>query len=155
MEEKEEKDLQTESNENQMITLSENELRSLMNEVQDETIKTTLMTIEQSEQFSGPLPHPEHMQQYKEIDESFPNRIVSMAESNLSHKQFIEKFTVAGQLFMGFLGWATPTGIAFFVLFYAVQFIKEGKSIEALIALVTALATLGGAFYLKGKNKDT
>jgi len=31
---------------------------------------------------------------------------------------------------------------------------KEGKSIEALIALIGTLATLGGAFYMKSKSNN-
>jgi hypothetical protein len=107
--------------------------------------------IQHSEQFTGPIPHPEHMQKYQDIDQSFPDRILKMAESNLSHKQSVEKIVIYGQLFMGFLGWATPSGIAFYVLHHAILFTKDGKSIEALIALITAIAALGGAFYMKKK----
>jgi hypothetical protein len=107
--------------------------------------------IQHSEQFTGPIPHPEHMQKYQDIDQSFPDRILKIAESNLSHKQSVEKIVIYGQLFMGFLGWATPSGIAFYVLHHAILFTKDGKSIEALIALITAIAALGGAFYMKKK----
>jgi hypothetical protein len=130
------------------VVLTKDELVELINEVE------IIQTIQRIEQFAGPIPHPEHMRQYKDIDGSLPNRIVSMAESNLAHKQFIEKIAVIGQLFMAFLGWATPTGIAFYVLYHAVLFIEEGKSTEALVSLVVALTALGGAFYMKQKEKD-
>lgn len=130
------------------VILTKDELVELIHEVETET------TIQLIEQFAGPIPHPEHMRQYKDIDESLPNRIVSMAESNLAHKQSIEKIAVIGQFLMAFLGWATPTGIASYVLYHAVLFIQDGKSTEALVSLVAALATLGGAFYIKQKVKD-
>ncbi|MDP3587943.1 MAG: hypothetical protein Q8R58_07820 [Sulfuricurvum sp.] len=133
------------------VVLTQDELVELIHEV--ETIQT-IQTIQLIEQFSGPIAHPEHMRQYKDIDESLPNRLVGMAESNLAHKQSIEKIAVIGQLLMAFLGWATPTGIAFYVLYHAVSFIQRGKSVEALVALVAALAALGGAFYMKQKDKD-
>lgn len=142
--------MQEESNhqEKANVVLTKDELVELIHEVETET------TIQLIEQFTGPIPHPEHMRQYKDIDESLPNRIVSMAESNLAHKQSIEKIAVIGQLLMAFLGWATPTGIASCVLYHAVLFIQDGKSTEALVSLVVALATLGGAFYIKQKDKE-
>jgi hypothetical protein len=132
------------------VVLNEEDIITLIEDTEINTIKS----IQRSEEFSGPLPHPEHMKQYQEIDPSLPTRIVDMAESNLNHKKTIEKITVIGGLAMGFLGWATPTCIASYVLYHAVSFIKEGKSIEALIALIAALATLGGAFYMKKEKKE-
>jgi hypothetical protein len=127
---------------NEELVLTEADLDILIEQME---------TIQHSEQFTGPIPHPEHMQKYQDIDQSFPDRILKMAESNLSHKQSVEKIVIYGQLFMGFLGWATPSGIAFYVLHHAILFTKDGKSIEALIALITAIAALGGAFYMKKK----
>lgn len=146
---------QNEISKNKRLSLTEADINLLLEEVEKFAIVETMETVHHSEQFQGPIPHPEHMQQYKDIDPAFPNRIISMAESNLDHKQLIEKIEVYGQLFMGFLGWLTPSGIAFYVLYHAVIFTKEGKSIEALIALITAIAALGGAFYMKNKTKDT
>ena len=125
--------------------LTESELKVLIEQVETEVIET----IQHSEQFTGPIPHPAHMQQYKEIDPSFPDRILKMAESNLKHTQSIAKTTMFSQLFMGFLGWATPSVISGYVIYHAIVFTQEEKSIEAIIALITALATLGGAFYIK------
>lgn len=145
--------IQDDSNkESANITLTEDDIVELIHEAQTEVME---IFQHQSEEFSGPVPHPEHMKQYKDIDETLPNRLVSMAESNLKHKQFVEKFSVIGQLLMGVLGWATPTSISFYVLYNAVLFIKDGKSIEALISLIFALTALGGAFYMKQKNKES
>ena len=146
---------QNEVTENKKLSLTEADMSLLLEEVEKSAIIETIETVHHSEQFQGPIPHPEHMQQYKDIDLELPNRIISMAESNLDHKQSIEKIEIYGQLFMGFLGWLTPSGIAFYVLYHAVIFTKEGKSIEALIALITAIAALGGAFYMKSKTKSS
>lgn len=40
------------------------------------------------------------------------------------------------------------------IIYTASQLIQDGKSIEALISLVAALATLGGAFYIKQRVDD-
>jgi len=36
--------------------------------------------------FSGPIPHPEVLARYNQIDETLVNRIVSMAENESSHR---------------------------------------------------------------------
>lgn len=92
------------------------------------------------------------MRAYKAIDKTLPNRFTTMAEKNQSHRMFIEKVIVFGELGLGVLGWATPTVLSFYVLTAAIGFVGEGKSIEALIALVVSLGSLGGAFYMKNKN---
>ena len=147
VEEVEKSDSQNISEVEEEFVLTKTELDALVEQIEIEVIET----IQHSEQFTGSIPHPDHMQKYQDIDKSFPDRILKMAESNLAHKQSIEKTVVHGQLFMGFLGWATPTGIAFYVLYHAILFTKDGKSIEALIALIAALTALGGAFYIKKK----
>lgn len=46
-------------------------------------------------QYSGPVPHAGEMARYKEIDPSFPERFVRMAEGQVAHRQELEK-TVVG-----------------------------------------------------------
>lgn len=149
-----EKAEETEKKSSKSITLTEIELHEMLESIQAEMHTDIKQIIQHSEKFSGPVPHPDHMRQYKNIDKSLPNRFTKMAESNLSHKQFIEKFITFSELFMGFLGWLTPTGISFYIIYTASNLIQDGKNIEALIALVTALATLGGAFYMKKNVSD-
>lgn len=133
------------------IVLTKNELDILVQQIEVGTIEK----IEHSEEYSAPIPHPNHMKAYQDIDESFPDRILKMAESNLKHKQSIEKNLVVGEILMGILGWATPSVLAFYVLYHAIAFTKEGKSIEALISLIAVIATLTGAVYMKNKVDNT
>ena len=39
----------------------------------------------------GPIPHPSILKGYADIDETFPNRIITMAENNLKHIQDMDK----------------------------------------------------------------
>ncbi|MDQ7047518.1 MAG: hypothetical protein Q9M39_07820 [Sulfurovum sp.] len=132
------------------ITLTETELLKLIENSIEEVVTTT---IERKEQFSGPVPHPDHMLVYKGIDKTLPNRFTTMAEKHQSHNMFIEKAIVLGELGLGVLGWLTPTALSFYVLNAAIGFVSDGKSIEALVALVVALGSLGGAFYIKNRDK--
>jgi len=139
------------THEEKQIIIGETELRELLEKNQQDVIEF----IKSEEQFSGPVPHPEHMKQYKSIDKSLPNRFTTMAEKSLAHKIWLEKSIVLGEWVMGILGWATPTALSFYVLHAAIGFVDTGKSIEALISLVVALASLGGAFFMKTKNSNT
>ncbi|KIM10206.1 MAG: hypothetical protein KU37_11565 [Sulfuricurvum sp. PC08-66] len=138
------------------VTLSKKEIEEIKNNLLKDLAKDFEFEITQktqkSEQFSGPVPHPEHMQQYKNIDKTLPDRLTKMAESNLKHIHFIDRVQVFGELFMGFLGWLTPTGLGFYTLYKAFELLDSGKNIEALISLVVALGGLGTAFYMKRRN---
>lgn len=136
--------------EEKQITLNETELHAYV----EENVREVITTIERSEQFYGPVPHPDHMRAYKAIDKSLPGRFTTMAEKNQSHHMFIEKLVVMGELVMGVLGWLTPTALSFYVLSAAIGFVEDDKSIEALVSLVIAIASLGGAFYMKKRAQE-
>lgn len=143
-------DSSTIKHQEKQITLSETELQELLEQSKQNVIEI----IQSKEMFSGPVPHPDHMKQYKAVDKSLPNRFTTMAEKSLAHKMWIEKFIVIMEAFMGILGWATPTVLSFYVLHAAIGFVSAGKNIQALISLIVALASLGGAFYMKTKNNN-
>lgn len=143
------KDAATKKEEKQ-ITITESELHALL----EQNVQEVITTIQAEEKFTGPVPHPDHMRAYKSIDKSLPDRFTTMAEKNQSHHMWVEKLVVMGELGMGVLGWLTPTAISFYVLSAAIGFVEDGKSIEALISLVVALGSLGGAFYMKNREKD-
>lgn len=42
-------------------------------------------TLMSSERFSGPLPHPRHLQGYEDIEPGTANRIITMAEASQNH----------------------------------------------------------------------
>ena len=130
------------------ITLSPEELIHLLSEAQTELIQE----IHTSNQFSGPVPPPDYMRAYKTIDKTLPHRFTKMAEKQQDHSNFIEKSKTYSNIFMAFLGWLTPSSISLYTLYMAGNLIQNDKSIEALVALITALSTIGGAFYLKNKK---
>jgi len=135
--------------EEKRILITQRELHDLIEQNVHEVI------IERKEEFSGPVPHPDHMRAYKTIDKTLPDRFTAMAEKNQSHRMWIEKALVAGELGMGILGWLTPTALSFYVLSAAISFVKDGKSIEAFVSLIVAISSLGGAFYMKQRAKQT
>ena len=51
-----------------------------------------------SEKFAGPLPHPEHLQQYEAIQPGLADRIVTMTEKQLEHSHKMESRIVNSNL---------------------------------------------------------
>ena len=49
--------------------------------------------------YSGPIPDPQWLEQYDRIHPGLANRIVSMAESEASHRRGIENDAVAAQIY--------------------------------------------------------
>lgn len=52
----------------------------------------------QTLQFTGPLPPPEVLHGFKEIDSTFPERIVVMAERQSEHRQSMERTSLDAQI---------------------------------------------------------
>ena len=127
-------------------SITEVEIRNIINAEVEQKITHF------KESFSGPLPHPRHLREYKNIDKDLPHRIVTMAEKNLDHMMTIEKRTVNAEIFLSILGWASSTAITFVLIYIAFSLIQEGKSIESLIAFIGAMSPLVGLFVFKGRN---
>ena len=51
-----------------------------------------------SERFSGPIAHPAHLREYEDILPGTADRIICMAENQLSHDQDCEKIVIRGAL---------------------------------------------------------
>lgn len=51
----------------------------------------TLLAEQNDETFSGPIPHPDHLRQYENIQSGFADRMLKMAEDDLKHTHFIQK----------------------------------------------------------------
>jgi len=54
--------------------------------------------VQQSVEFSGPLPPPSILAKYEQINPGFANRIVSLAESEAEHRRDLEEKMVAADI---------------------------------------------------------
>ena len=74
--------------------------------------------------FQGPLPHPDVLKGYAEVDPSFPDRVIGLTENQSQHRQNIENIVVEaniknqrrGSIFAFILGLVAIVG-AFVLLF--------------------------------------
>jgi len=63
-----------------------------------------VVTVAQQLSYSGPLPHPNHFQQYENILPGAADRILKQAESQTTHRQSIEKKVIDSNIFNERLG---------------------------------------------------
>ena len=94
--------------------------------------------------FQGPIPDPQTLQEYQQIDPNFPERILAMAEAQSAHRQQQEKSHLKGMIRARFVG----LGLAFLSVLlicsvgaYAIKLghAKEGSGLIA--AVVVGLAS--------------
>lgn len=75
-------------------------------------------------EFAGPIPHPKLMSEYKQVDPTFPNRILKMAEDDLkiTHR-------------MQFLGWVSVYSLSVILIVAGVVLLIMDKPITGFVTL--------------------
>jgi uncharacterized membrane protein len=110
-------------------------------------IKSTALRIEtESHSFSGPLPPPDALERYNLVVPNAAERIITMAESQHSHRQELEKSVVLSNIHAQRLGTILGFIVAMAVVLGGMWLIHEGRSIAGLTATLTTLAALVGVF---------
>jgi uncharacterized membrane protein len=97
------------------------------------------------EQYCGPIPPPSMLKQYGEIDSSFPNRIMIMAEGQATHRQNLETIVIKSDisrskmgLFAGVFVVILAFGTSIFFIYHGFQVwggIVGGSSIIGLVSI--------------------
>ena len=62
------------------------------------TLKDFERVVSKYEHYSGPLPHPDIMGGYKQINKAFPERIMEMCEKQSAHRIEMEREIVRGRI---------------------------------------------------------
>lgn len=104
--------------------------------------------------FSGPLPPPSMLGQYDSIQDGFADRIVSMAESEQSHRQSLENKSVEAAIKTESRGQNYALAISLLIIAGALYLIDSGKEVSGSLL---AGGTLTGLAYIfiTGKKKDS
>jgi len=117
-------------------------------------VKEALMVI-RSEVFSGPIPPPEALARYEEIQSGAADRIIKMAEKQQDHRMSLEKKAIGGQIdqskrgqIFGFIAILLCIGVA---IFFAASFLSI-----TMVVLVGLFVTGKNIMKkdLKEKSKD-
>ncbi len=93
-------------------------------------------------EFRGPLPSPETLKGYGEIDPTFPNRLMVMTEKEQRHRQRINWAEVAS----GFVGQAFALTVAVYGLYKAGEVALNGHPWAGVLLGAADLVGLVSAF---------
>ncbi|QCD52831.1 hypothetical protein [Campylobacter sp. RM16192] len=99
--------------------------------------------------YQGPIPSPEFMQSYAEIDPSFPDRIFKLTEDNMQHQyRHQNKMDV-----LQFLGWFSATTITLTAMGLGAYLLMNDKDLAGFSFLVgSALPSL--VIYFTNKTRQ-
>lgn len=71
---------------------------ALVSREQKDQIVSQVIGVVREEHFSGPIAHPRHLREYEEILPGAADRIIGMAERNLTHKQELESKALSADI---------------------------------------------------------
>lgn len=113
------------------------------------------ITIFAAEHFSGPLPHPKIMADYKKVLPDAPERIFSMAERQQDHRINMEESLIKGDIKRADLG--LIFGFILFLLLFMFGFylIATGNDLPGYILTATGIVLSAVSAFLRvGVERD-
>ncbi|MBC6437032.1 MAG: DUF2335 domain-containing protein [Rhodobacteraceae bacterium] len=115
-------------------------------------VSRRVSTVLLSERFSGPIPHPKHLGEYESVMPGAADRIISMAESHLEHRQTMERATTEAEIrdtrrgmFLGCSALMMLVAAAF-----ASAVLLESDVVPGLFLGTAALGSVG--MFIKGRQ---
>jgi uncharacterized membrane protein len=106
-----------------------------------------------AEHFAGPLPHPDILLKYEEIQVGFADRIITMAEKQTNHRIESERFTVHWDAWRANAGLVAGLIVYLAFVYGSVHLIEGGHSASGLTLGLTPLAALVGAFVYGNQSR--
>ena len=133
------------------------ELKDLVQDLSqrgEKDIARRLVAIVAEEHYSGPLPHPRMLAQYKDVLPDAPDRILRMAEKQQDHRTSLESRVIEGDVHRADLG--LILGFILFITFAVggIVLLFVGKEIQGYVALGTSLVGGIGNFIKVGRERD-
>jgi len=116
--------------------------------------QSTNISLQHHQAYSGPIPDPDSLAKYEQIQPGFAERIIKMAEDEASHRRTNENKIIQSSTQMA------VTGIVFafvsVVIFGGIvtYAISQQSNVAALSTVIAALASLAGIFvFFRNKMK--
>ncbi|MGE5559138.1 MAG: DUF2335 domain-containing protein [Bacillota bacterium] len=116
-------------------------------------ILTPKKTILIGQRFEGPIPPPEFLAKYDDICPGFANRILTMAEKQSDHRQYIEKIIVKSDSRDSILGIICGYLIGTTAIVSGAIVIALGQPWSGAVLSVSGVAGLVGVF-IYGTRRD-
>ncbi|MDR3351042.1 MAG: DUF2335 domain-containing protein [Prevotellaceae bacterium] len=113
------------------------------------------LSVRHEQAYQGPIPDPDSLARYEQIQPGFAERIMRMAEEEAIHRRSNENKIIKGNVRMAMLGivFAFLSVIVFAgIVIFA---IREGSSVAALGAVITSICSLAGVFiFFRNQTKQ-
>lgn len=122
------------------------ELEKRMQNPAEEDMFPRVSTIGVSRQFSGPLPPPEMLDQYNQVEPGAANRILRMAEKEQSHRHDRESEAVAGEIAKDRRGQNYALLVSMTIILGSIGLIAIGEQIYGTVLAGGTLIGLAGTF---------
>jgi uncharacterized membrane protein len=103
--------------------------------------------------YEGTIPHPDILRGLKEVDNSFPERIMKMTEESISFEMNFRKQVIVDDAKYRLMGQILTLLIVFIFVGAAVFLATMGLQAAAITALVTCFGTIAGAAIKGVTNK--
>lgn len=126
------------------------------NPVQIEDVKNQKHSIkvEKHSYYEGPLPHPETLAQFKMIDESFPNRIMTVFEQETIDRRKKENKIINYGLTTQIISSISALAAVSMICFLGYLFMEKGYADEAKYIICTVVIGLAAVFFGKRIFKE-
>lgn len=108
----------------------------------------------QASMWSGPTPHPDELGKYNGVIDGGANRVMSMIETQASHRQDVERRSLDADIWLRKVGLVGGLTLSALAIIGGMLLIADGKNIGALGPLIAGLAVLAGVFVWWRKGDD-
>lgn len=121
-------------------------------QVQNPQPKLVTAKVEASE-FSGPIPPPNALREYENIQSGFADRIITMAEKQAAHRQNLETIGIEGEIKVIKRGQTFALSLGLFMISGAVLCVYLGQPYVAGLLVGTTLVGVIKNFLDKKKKE--
>lgn len=104
--------------------------------------------------YQGVIPPPEMMEQFKNIDPSFPDRILKMAENEGFHRRELAKSVTYKSFLLDFSGIISGIAVVSGVIWLCYEFVKRGYATQAASLGIAVLVGLAVVFATRKQPKN-
>ncbi len=111
------------------------------------------MMVSEERIHSGPIPSPETLKGYADIDSSFPKRIFAMAEKQSNHRINLEEKVIKTNIKNERTGMFLGAFISILTILGGIYLIAIDKDISGFSTILIAIAAIVGIF-IKNKNSE-
>ncbi|MFA4923116.1 MAG: DUF2335 domain-containing protein [Ignavibacteriaceae bacterium] len=117
------------------------------------TQKQTATSLLAASHFSGPIPPPNLLKQYEEINPGFANRIMKQAEEQTAHRIEIENKVIDSDITKSYLGLIFAFIIGFTGIAGGIYLTAIGLTNPGLLISGASVVSLAGAFIYGTNSK--